>query len=60
MNAKYKTITREDIINHAKLKQYLTEEEANDLNKVNQDKIVEVFAKVTNELILFHEVPLRR
>lgn len=60
LNVKNKTIQREDIINHAKLKQYITEEEGNDLSKLPLEKITEIFAKVTNELILQFEVPLRR
>ena len=58
---KLKVISREDLINYAKLKQYLTEEEANDLsNKVSQERLMEILAKTTNDMILSYEVPARR
>jgi len=44
----------------AKLKTLLTEEEGNDISKISYEKYVEVFAKVTNDLLLQAEVPLRR
>ena len=60
-NSKIKVIQRDDIINYAKLRQYITEEEAADLpNKVSQEKLFEIFAKTANDMILSYEVPLRR
>ena len=44
----------------AKLKQYITEEESLDLSKVNNDKLTDIFSKVTNDLIMMQEVPMRR
>lgn len=44
----------------AKLKQYISEDESLDLSKLNADKLTDIFAKVTNELIMMHEVPMRR
>ena len=39
----------------------MTEEEAADLhNKVPSEKLLEIFAKTTNDMILSFEVPLRR
>lgn len=60
MNAKFKTIQREDIINYAKLKGYITEEESVDISKLPQDRIIDFFAKTTNDLIMSYEVPARR
>ena len=58
---KIKVIQRDDIINYAKLRQYITEEEAADFaNKITPEKQLEIFAKTANDMILSYEVPLRR
>ena len=64
---KIKTIQRDDILNYARAKQYITEEElaaalVGDALKVlgSQERVTEIFAKTTVDLILSHEVPLRR
>ena len=55
-----KVIAMADLINQAKAKSYLTEEEANDLSIVDQTKVRQVLARTTNEILASITVPLRR
>ena len=55
-----KTIQMADLLNQAKAKSYITEEEAADLGKVDQIKVRQVLARTTNELLAGITVPLRR
>jgi hypothetical protein len=61
MSQKVRTIQREDIINYAKLKQYLTEEESLDIaNKVPQERLTEILAKTTYDMLMSYEAQARR
>jgi hypothetical protein len=70
-SAKFKTVTRDDLINYSRAKQYITEEEmtaalavppGGDVAKVlgGTDRYTEVFAKTTVDVVMSHEVPARR
>ena len=55
-----KTILLADLLNQAKAKNYLTEEEADHLAKVDPIKVRQVLARTTNEILASITVPLRR
>jgi Fe-S-cluster formation regulator IscX/YfhJ len=56
MSQKFKMIAKEDVINYAKLKQYITEEESLDVaNKLSNEKLVEVMAKTTYDMLMSYE-----
>lgn len=56
MSQKIKVIQKEDIINYAKLKQYITEEDSTDLiGTLGNEKVVEVMAKTTYDLLMSYE-----
>ena len=70
-SAKFKTVARDDILNYARAKQYITEEELTAALAVPQggdvasviggkDRYTEIFAKTTVDVIMSHEVPARR
>ena len=70
-HSKFKTVQRDDIINYARAKQYITEEEmtaalavaqGGDMSKVlgGVERMNEVFAKTTVDLVMSYEVPARR
>ena len=70
-NAKFKTVQRDDIINYARAKQYITEEEMLAALAIPQggnvssalggvDRTIDVFAKTTVDLVMSYEVPARR
>ena len=49
-----------DLINQAKAKQYLTEEECSEIKAVEEVKLRQVLARCTNEILASITVPLRR
>ena len=49
-----------DLINQAKARAYLTEEEANNVRTVDEVKLRQVLARTTNELLASITVPMRR
>ena len=55
-----KTILLADLLNQAKAKSYLTDEEADHLAKVDPIKVRQVLARTTNEILASITVPLRR
>ena len=56
---KYKTIHREEIVTMAKLKGYITEEEAADVGRLGS-KWTDVMVKTVADLLLMYEVQARR
>ena len=65
--AKVKTVQRDDVLNYARAKQYITEEElaacqapGADVVKVLGDRYIEVFSKATVDVVMSIEVPARR
>ena len=55
-----KVIQMADLINQAKAKSYLTEDEANDLGALDPIKVRQVLSRTTNEILASITVPLRR
>jgi hypothetical protein len=49
-----------DLINQAKARAYLTEEEASNVRTVDEVKLRQVLARTTNELLASITVPMRR
>ena len=49
-----------DLVNQAKGKGYLTEEEGNNLGSVDEIKLRQVLARSTNEILAGITLPLRR
>ena len=61
MNAKVKTIQREDLINYAKLRMYITEEESLEFaGKLSLEKQVEILSKTTYDMLMSFEAAARR
>ena len=60
MAKRNKVVTSEDLVNQAKAKNYLTEDEAHDLEKVDPLKVRQVLSRATNEILASITVPLRR
>ena len=55
-----KIIKLEDLLNQAKAKTYMTEEECENLANVDPIKVRQVLARTTNEILASITVPLRR
>ena len=55
-----KVIQLSDLLNQAKAKTYMTEEEAENLSAVDPTKVRQVLARTTNEILASITVPLRR
>jgi len=55
-----KVVQLSDLLNQAKAKTYLTEDEASELSNVDPIKVRQVLARTTNEILASITVPLRR